>query len=98
MSVQEQVQETCEACGCVAEIGTIINEGDDTVKLSVEAENEASALARLEQFTALAREICDEVAVAHETLTVAAGVQVNASLTFSCTAEKIIFEMRSRAI
>ena len=55
MSVQEQVQETCEACGCVAEIGTIINEGDDTVKLSVEAENEASALARLEQFTALAR-------------------------------------------
>ena len=73
MSVQEQVQETCEACGCVAEIGTIINEGDDTVKLSVEAENEASALARLEQFTALAREICDEVAVAHETQTVAGG-------------------------
>ena len=98
MSVQEQVQETCEACGCVAEIGTIINEGDDTVKLSVEAENEASALARLEQFTALAREICDEVTVAHETQSDAGGVQVNASLTFSCTAEKIIFEMRSRAI
>ena len=98
MSVQEQVQETCEACGCVAEIGTIINEGDDTVKFSVEAENEASALARLEQFTALAREICDEVTVAHETQSVAGGVQVNASLTFSCTAEKIIFEMRSRAI
>ena len=98
MSVQEQVQETCEACGCVAEIGTIINEGDDTVKLSVEAENEASALAHLEQFTALAREICDEVAVAHETQTVAGGVQVNASLTFSCTAEKIIFDMRSPAI
>ena len=41
MSVQEQVQETCEACGCVAEIGSIINEGDDTVRFSIEAGNEA---------------------------------------------------------
>ena len=98
MSVQEQVQETCEACGCVAEIGSIINEGDDTIQLSIEAETEAAALARLEQFSALAHEIYSDVSVSHETKEVAGGVLMTSTLVFSCTAEKIIFEMRARAI
>ncbi len=55
MSVQEQVQETCEACGCVAEIGSIINEGDDRVTLCIEAGDEAAAANRLEAFIQLAR-------------------------------------------
>ena len=98
MSVQEQVQETCEACGCVAEIGSIINEGDDTVRFSIEADNEAAALARLEQFSALAQQIYSDVTVSHETRAVDNGVLMMCTLVFSCTAEKIIFEMRSRAI
>ena len=98
MSVQEQVQETCEACGCVAEIGSIINEGDDQVTLTVEAADAASAEAQLEKFVELARSIYSDVVVAKETQTTAGGVVLNCALTFSCTAEKIIFEMRSRAI
>ena len=98
MSVQEQVQETCEACGCVAEIGSIINEGDDQVTLTVEAADAASAEARLEKFVELARSIYSDVVVAKEIQTTTDGVVLNCSLTFSCTAEKIIFEMRSRAI
>ena len=41
MSVQEQVQETCEACGCVAEIGSIINEGlPDLIRMPTEPAKE----------------------------------------------------------
>ena len=98
MSVQEQVQETCEACGCVAEIGSIINEGDDLITLTVEAADAGSAEARLDKFVELARAIYSDVVVAKEMQTTTDGVVLNCSLTFSCTAEKIIFEMRSRAI
>lgn len=98
MSVQEQVQETCEACGCVAEIGSIINEGDDLITLTVEAADAVSAEARLDKFVELARAIYSDVVVAKEMQTTTDGVVLNCSLTFSCTAEKIIFEMRSRAI
>lgn len=98
MSVQEQVQETCEACGCVAEIGSIINEGDDLITLTVEAADAASAEARLDKFVELARAIYSDVVVAKEMQATTDGVVLNCSLTFSCTAEKIIFEMRSRAI
>ncbi len=35
MSVEEKVElnETCDSCGCFAEIGTIIGEGDDVMEL-----------------------------------------------------------------
>ncbi|MFC3913368.1 DUF406 family protein [Pseudaeromonas sharmana] len=98
MSVQEQVQETCEACGCVAEIGSIISEGDDQVVLTVEAANAEEAEARLASFIELARAIYSDVVVAKESASSEVGVTLTCQLTFSCTAEKIIFEMRSRAI
>lgn len=39
MSVEEKVElnETCDSCGCFAEIGTIIGEGDDVMELVIEA-------------------------------------------------------------
>ena len=45
MSVDEKVElnETCDSCGCFAEIGTIIGEGDDVMELVIEAAAEADA-------------------------------------------------------
>ena len=70
MSVDEKVElnETCDSCGCFAEIGTIIGEGDDVMELVIEAAAEADA------------------------------VILKARLQFTCTAEKLIFEMRARSI
>jgi uncharacterized protein (TIGR00743 family) len=98
MSIQEQVQETCEACGCVAEIGTIISEGDNSAVFSFTAENEAAAQARFDKFSALAKSILADVSLTHEFVSADSGVSCNCSFGFSCTAEKLIFEMRARAI
>ncbi len=98
MSVEEHVQETCEACGCVAEIGTVINEGDDTLNFTIDSDDAASAEARLAKYEALAREIYPEVTIAKQASDVAGRFTLAVALQFSCTAEKLIFEMRSRAI
>ena len=43
MSVDEKVElnETCDSCGCFAEIGTIIGEGDDVMELVIEADRKS---------------------------------------------------------
>ncbi len=98
MSVEEHVQETCEACGCAAEIGTVISEGDDSLNFTIESDDMASAEARLAKYEALARDIYPEVTVAKQVSEASGRFTLAVALQFSCTAEKLIFEMRSRAI
>lgn len=98
MSVEEKVQETCDACGCYAEIGTIIGEGDDRLDLEVSAANETEARARLVEFIQLAHQVSSEVAISEQLQTVAEGVLIKARIQFTCTAEKLIFEMRARVL
>ena len=98
MSVEEHVQETCEACGCVAEIGSVIGEGDETLHFTIESDDAAGAEARLAKYEALAREIYPEVIVAKQASDLSGRFSLAVSLQFSCTAEKLIFEMRARAI
>ncbi len=98
MAEEQRMQETCEACGCVAEVGTIIGEGDEILHFTVAAANEADAKARVAPFEALAKEICGEVKVATVSRNVGETVELDVSLQFTCTAEKLIFEMRSRAL
>ena len=98
MSVTEHVEETCEACGCVAEIGTLINEGDDQLTLDVTAASLAEAHARVARFVELAKAIAADVKVAQQVQEQGDQAVVTLQLTFGCTAEKLIFEMRSRAI
>jgi len=96
MSVTEQVQECCDSCGCYAEVGTIIGEGDETLLLPIEADSEQAALAQLAPYAALAKQICAEVVIQPQWQ--ADACVLNAALQFSCTAEKLIFEMRARAL
>ena len=98
MAAKEQMQETCEACGCVAEVGTIINEGDDVLHLTLSAANEADAKALLVRYEALARQISAEVQVTTVSRNVAELVELDVTLLFGCTAEKLIFEMRARTL
>ncbi len=98
MTIKEQVQEACESCGSYAEVGTIIGEGDETVLVPIEGDSEAEAGARLARFEALAREVCPELKLATELEKQADGVVLNAWFEFTCTAERLIFEMRARSL
>ena len=98
MSVEDKVQETCDSCGCFAEIGTIIGEGDDVMELVIEAAAEADARAKLAAYEALAKQVTAETVIDSELTQGADGVILKARLQFTCTAEKLIFEMRARSI
>lgn len=98
MSAKDEVLETCDSCGSMAEIGTIIGEGDDVMELVIEAAAEADARAKLAGYEALAKQVSAE-AECHSELTQGAdGVILKARLQFTCTAEKLIFEMRARSL
>ena len=94
----EHKEEVCEACGCLAEVGTIIRDGDDIVVIPVEGDNEADARARQERYIDVAKQACPDVLVSSELQTVEGGVVLNTTLQFTCTAEKMIFEMRARSV
>ncbi|MDO2949040.1 YfcZ/YiiS family protein [Aeromonas simiae] len=98
MSVEEKVQETCDACGCYAEIGTIIGEGDDVLDLEVSAASEADARAKLAEYRALAAQVSPESRIQEQLEQAEQGVILKARIQFSCTAEKLIFEMRARSL
>ena len=100
MSVDEKVElnETCDSCGCFAEIGTIIGEGDDVMELVIEAAAEADARAKLAAYEALAKQVTAEAVIDSELFLFVDGVILKARLQFTCTAEKLIFEMRARSI
>ena len=100
MSVDEKVElnETCDSCGCFAEIGTIIGEGDDVMELVIEAAAEADARATPAAYEALAQQVTAEAVIDSELTQGADGVILKARLQFTCTAEKLIFEMRARSI
>lgn len=98
MSVKDEVLETCDSCGSMAEIGTIIGEGDDVMELVIEAAAEADARAKLASYETLAKQISAEAQCHSELSQSADGVILKARLQFTCTAEKLIFEMRARSL
>ena len=98
MSVEDKVQETCDSCGCFAEIGTIIGEGDDVLDLVIAAPTEQAARAKLASNETLAKQVSEEADVSCSLDQVADGVELKARLQFTCTAEKLIFELRARSL
>ena len=95
---EEIKDEVCEACGCLAEVGTIIRDGDDVVSIPVEGDTEAEAQALQARYVDVARQVCADVQITSELQTVEDGVVLNTVLQFTCTAEKMIFEMRARSV
>ena len=98
MTTVDHMEDVSEACGCVAEVGTIIRDGDDIVMIPVEGDDEADARARQARYVDVAKQACPEVLVSSELQTVEGGVVLNTTLQFTCTAEKMIFEMRARSV
>ncbi|MGL5994650.1 MAG: DUF406 family protein, partial [Aeromonas sobria] len=72
--------------------------GDEAMELAIEAATEADARAKLAAYEALAKQVTAEAQVSSELGQGANGVILKARLQFTCTAEKLIFELRARSI
>ncbi|MBW8190437.1 YfcZ/YiiS family protein [Neiella marina] len=94
-SVAEQIEDT-PACCCV-DVGSILDNSDTTETLSATCANAEAAEQLLAQWQATADGIASEpVVVKHEVQATEQGVELTASLTFSCQAELLIFQLGQR--
>lgn len=88
----------CDACGVTAEMGYIIGEGDDVAEVSIFAHDRESALTEFHAYHQLAMGVSSNV---QHDLNLDSDFDF-ASLTvkfkFEYSAEKIIFELRSRSL
>lgn len=97
MSNQDLEHQACEACGVSAEMGFIIKENDDVAEVQIFANGKTALLAELNNYLALAKEV--NANFKHETNEITEDSQeLTARIEFECSAEKLIFELRSRSI
>lgn len=84
----------CE-CGCSAEIGTIIHENDTLFKFVIKGHDADDVL---KSYVESAKQACSEVKIITNTSLNSDGEKViEGNFEFSCTAEKLIFQLRSGA-
>lgn len=95
--IETSENEVCEACGCSAEMGFIIKEGDDVAEVTIFAQGKEVLLAQLEPYLKLAARVnpnyehqIDDLSEDENKLT--------ARIKFECSAEKLIFELQSRSL
>ncbi len=86
----------CTECGATAEIGTVIKAGDDVYTGQIEAASPEALQELYEKCLKLANSICDELQTQYEDNE--AGINRKYTFKFTCTAEKMIYEMRVRNI
>ena len=86
----------CDSCGCSAEMGFVIKEGDDVAEVSIFASNKAQLEAEFANYLSLAKEVCAEVE--HSIELTNDDKELHARLKFSCSAEKLIYELKTRSL
>lgn len=92
-----EVNEVCEACGCSAEMGFFIKEGDEVAEVTIYANDKDQLQGELDKYVALAKEVC--AAAEFESTPIEEGTtELNARFKFEVSAEKLIFELKSRSL
>lgn len=89
--------DVCEACGSAGEIGFMIKEGDETAEVSITATSKALLESELKKYVDLATKVCANVEYSCSELT-EASTQLTARFKFEVSAEKLIFELKSRSL
>ncbi|PKF49841.1 DUF406 family protein [Enterovibrio nigricans] len=96
--MSQEENQVCEACGVTAEMGFVIGEGDEVAEVSIFAADKESAIAEFKNYLALAKQVNENV---EHDLNESAEFSVDpltVRLKFECSAEKLIFELRSRSL
>ncbi|WP_413283234.1 DUF406 family protein [Vibrio sp. MA40-2] len=89
--------ELCEACGVTAEVGFIIAEGDEVAEVSVFGDSKQRIEIEFEKYLSLAKQVCQNVK--YETTPLNdQSTELHAKFQFEVSAEKLIFELKSRSI
>ncbi len=86
----------CTECGATAEIGTVIKTGDDVYQGTISAENPETTRQTYQKCLDLAKSISDELEISSSEEN--QGQTIHYTFKFSCTVEKMIYEMRVRSI
>lgn len=89
--------EVCEACGCAGEMGYIIKEGDDVAEVTIMGESIAVLEAEFEKYLALAQSVNSKVEFEKSPLN-DSSKELSARFKFEVSAEKLIFELKSRSL
>ncbi|ASI94726.1 MULTISPECIES: YfcZ/YiiS family protein [Vibrio] len=97
MSVELEENQVCEACGCAGEIGFIIKEGDDVADVTIFAESKAALEAEFAKYLELAKAVCADVEYNTSELT-EESKELKARFKFDVSAEKLIFELKTRSL
>ncbi|WP_117233148.1 DUF406 family protein [Vibrio maerlii] len=96
MSFEVEENGVCEACGVSGEMGFIIKEGDDVAEVTVIADSKDAREQELNKYIDLAKQISKEIEF--ETSENEANSELTARIKFEVSAEKLIFELKSRSI
>ncbi|MGF1875264.1 YfcZ/YiiS family protein [Photobacterium frigidiphilum] len=97
MNNEEQEFQPCDACGVSAEVGFIIKEGDDVAEVSIFAQSKVALENELNNYLALAKEVNANFEYQASELT-EESTELTARIKFECSAEKLIFELKSRSL
>ncbi|PSW20616.1 DUF406 domain-containing protein [Photobacterium sanctipauli] len=97
MANEDLEYQTCEACGVSAEMGFVIGEGDDVAEVKIFGSNKADLESELANYLALAKEVCANYEHEVNPLT-DDSTELTARIKFECSAEKLIFELKSRSL
>ncbi|KGY14091.1 hypothetical protein NM22_01120 [Vibrio tubiashii] len=90
-------EQVCEACGCAGEMGFIIKEGDDVAEVTIFAEGKALLEAELSKYTELAKQVCADVEYEVSPINDDSS-ELTARFKFKVSAEKLIFELKTRSL
>ncbi|MBD1558763.1 DUF406 family protein [Vibrio sp. S9_S30] len=96
MTTKAEDNQVCEACGCSAEMGFIIKEGDDVANISLFGRDFAALESELNKYIDLANTVSNEVKYESQRLEDEAGIETR--FQFTCSAEKLIFELKTRTL
>jgi uncharacterized protein YfcZ (UPF0381/DUF406 family) len=89
--------ELCEACGVSAEMGFIIKEGDDVAEVSLFGESKAQLEAEFAKYSTLAKEVSEDAQIEVSAMAEDAK-ELHARIKFDVSAEKLIFELKTRSL
>lgn len=97
MSIETQENAVCEACGCAGEIGFIIKEGDDVADVTIYASSKELLEAEFARYLELAKSVNENVEFNTGELN-SESTELKARFKFEVSAEKLIFELKSRSL
>lgn len=97
----KEIVDKCSTKGCAIDIGSVIDNDNCTSKLSrffATREEAESFLAKLKELAAAASSADESASVDSKITQREAQFELEASFTFSCQAEMIIFELSLRSL